>query len=308
MQAPFNLTILGSSAALPTSEKFPTAQVLNALGRLFLIDCGEGTQHQLRANKISVLRIDQILISHLHGDHFFGLIGLLSSMSLLGRTKDLHLYAHSKIKEYIDFHTFFLDHNELSFKIVYHPLNFKNSQIIFENKKLVVRSFPLKHSIPTCGFRFDEKPKPANIIKEQISRYEIPLKEVKFIKDGADFVCTDGRVIPNEKLIIPAPAPRSYAYCSDTAYSPNIIEEIRDVNLLYHEATFLDKDRLKAINTQHSTSMEAALIAKSACVSKLLIGHFSARYHNTEILLDEAKSVFKHAKEAKENCIFKIGQ
>lgn len=301
MQAPFNLTILGSSAAVPTSKKFPTAQVLNALGRLFLIDCGEGTQYQLRVNGISPMRIDHILISHLHGDHFFGLIGLLSTMSLLGRSKDLHLYAHSQIKEYIDFHTSFLDQGELSFKVVYHPLSFKSSQVIFENKKLVVRSFPLKHSIPTCGFRFDEKAKSANIIKEQIARYEIPLREIKYIKDGSDFICANGQRIPNEKLVIPPAVPRSYAYCSDTAYYPAIEGEIKEVNLLYHEATFIEKDKLKAVSTRHSTALEAAQMAQTAECGKLLIGHFSARYSRVQLLLDEAKSVFPNTHEAKEN-------
>lgn len=301
MQAPFNLTILGSSAAVPTSEKFPSAQVLNALGRLFLIDCGEGTQHQLRVNGISLQRIDHILISHLHGDHFFGLIGLLSSLSLLGRTKDLHLYAHSTIKEYIDFHVGFLDHGEFSFKIVYHPLSFKSSQIIFENKKLIVRSFPLKHSIPSCGFRFDEKPQPANIIKEKISRYNIPLKEIRDIKEGSDFICSDGRVIANHELVIPAATPRSFAFCSDTIFAPTLKDELQNVSLLYHEATFLEKEKQKAIKTMHSTAMEAAQMAQLANASKLLIGHFSARYSNTNCLITEARSVFPETHEAIEN-------
>ncbi|MFV0289635.1 MAG: ribonuclease Z [Mangrovibacterium sp.] len=301
MQAPFNLTILGSSAAVPTSEKFPTAQVLNALGRLFLIDCGEGVQYQLRVNGISPLNIDHILISHLHGDHFFGLIGLLSTMSLLGRSKDLHLYAHSTIKEYIDFHIRFLNQGEFSYKIIYHPLSFKSPQVIFENKKMTIRSFPLKHGIPTCGFRFDEKPKEANIIKSKIEQYNIPLREIRFIKEGADFVCSDGSIIPNSELTIPAQLPRSYAFCSDTVFEPAIIPELQGVSLLYHEATFIEKDKLKAKSTMHSTALEAAQIAQLAKVGKLLIGHFSARYPHAKILIAEAQEVFKNTEEAKEN-------
>ncbi|MFV0554200.1 MAG: ribonuclease Z [Mangrovibacterium sp.] len=301
MQAPFNLTILGSSAAVPTSEKFPTAQVLNALGRLFLIDCGEGTQHQLRVNGINLHRIDHILISHLHGDHFFGLIGLLSSMSLLGRTKDLHLYAHSTIKDYIDFHSQFLDQGNLGFRIVYHPLSFKSEQVIFENKKITVRSFPLKHGIPTCGFRFDEKPHQPNIIKEQIARYDIPLCEIKNIKDGADFTTADGRVIPHERLTTPPAPPRSYAYCSDTSYLPSLADVLQGVSLLYHEATFIKKDKLKSQQTNHSTAHEAALLAQTSNAKQLLIGHFSARYPKAEILLEEAQNIFPNTHEAKEN-------
>ncbi len=306
MQAPFNLTILGSSAAVPTAEKFPTAQVLNALGRLFLIDCGEGTQHQLRVNSISPNRIDHILISHLHGDHFFGLTGLLSTMSLLGRSKDLHIYAHSTIKDYLDFQFAFLGQEQLGFNIIYHPLNFKSQQVIFKNKKLEICSFPLKHSIPTCGFRFDELAKEANIKKDYIKLHNIPLSKIKDIKQGSDFVTAEGKHIPNELLVTPPPPARSYAYCSDTMYYPNIIAYIKNVSLLYHESTFLEKDKIIAERTMHSTAKEAATIAKDAEVGKLIVGHFSARYKSSKVLLAEAKETFKSTDEAIENRHYKI--
>ncbi len=306
MQASFNLTILGSSAAVPTSDKFPTAQVLNAFGRLFLIDCGEGTQHQLRINRINFSKIDHILISHLHGDHFFGLIGLISSFSLLGRRNSLHIYAHSSIKEYIDFQLKFLDQNNLGYKIIYHPLNFKSPQVIFSNKKIQITSFPLKHSTACCGFRFDEKPKDANIIKEKINFYNIPIKEIKNIKAGADFVTECGNIIPNKILVSPPSEPRSFAFCSDTMHFPEIVPVIKNVSLLYHEATFMEKDKLYADRTKHSTAKDAAMLAKQAEVEKLIIGHFSARYAKTELLLNEAKSVFPETLEAKENTTYNI--
>jgi ribonuclease Z len=306
MQMPFNLTILGSSSAMPTSERYPTAQVLNALGRFFLIDCGEGTQHQLRKNRINYSKITHIFISHLHGDHFFGLIGLISTLSLQGRRGELHIYAHSELQRYTKFQLEFLGMDEPGFSIIFHPLNFKKPQVILEDKKLKVTSFPLKHRVACCGFRFDEKPKEANIIKEKIKRYNIPIREIKNIKAGADFVTENGELIPNKELVIPAPHPRSYAFCSDTAYSEAMIPEIASVDLLYHEATFAENEAMVAAETFHSTGKEAARIAQKAQAGKLLIGHFSSRYKKPAIILEEAKTIFPNTEIADENSTFEL--
>ncbi len=307
MQMPIQLTILGSSSAMPTSSRYPTAQVLNAFERFFLIDCGEGTQHQLRKNRISFGKLNHILISHLHGDHFFGLIGLISTFVLLGRKNDLHIYAHSELQRYIQFQLDFLGMNDPGFNLVFHPLNFKRPQLIFEDEKLSITSFPLKHRVACCGFRFDEKPLPPNIIKEKIKEYSIPIKELKFIKTGADFVTQKGKTIPNKLLTTPATKPRSFAYCSDTAYHEQIIETIRGVDLLYHEATFSELESKMATQTFHSTGKQAAEIAKKAEVKKLIIGHFSSRYKNVDVILDEAKTIFEMTSVANENDIFSIG-
>ncbi len=306
MQMPFQLTILGSSSAMPTSERYPTAQVLNVLGRFFLIDCGEGTQHQLRKNKINFTKINHIFISHLHGDHFFGLIGLISTMVLLGRKTELHIYAHSELQRYTKFQLEFLETNDPGFAIIFHPLNFKRPQVIFEDKKLKITSFPLKHRISCCGFRFEEQPKEANIIKENIKLYNIPIREIKHIKAGADFETEEGKIIPNEKLVIPARKPRSYAYCSDTAYHEAIVPEIQGVDLLYHEATFTETDRALAKSTYHSTGAQAGKIAQAAKVNKLLIGHFSARYKDSGLILEQAKEFFQDSYAVKEGDCYQV--
>lgn len=306
MQMPFQLTILGSSSAMPTSERYPTAQVLNVLGRFFLIDCGEGTQHRLRKNRINYSKINHIFISHLHGDHFFGLIGFISTLVLQGRRTELHIYAHSELQRYTKFQMEFLEMGEPGFPILFHPLNFKKPQVIFEDKKIKITSFPLKHRIACCGFRFDEQPKEANIIKEKIKAFDIPIREIKNIKAGADFQCENGLTIPNAELVIPAPNPRSYAFCSDTAYNEAMIPEISGVDLLYHEATFAEEDTQIARDTYHSTGVQAAKIAKAAQVKKLLIGHFSARYKDLTVILEQARNSFPNTEAALDNSTYSI--
>jgi len=303
---PFQLTILGSSSAMPTSERYPTAQVLNVLGRFFLIDCGEGTQHQLRKNKINYSKINHIFISHLHGDHFFGLIGLISTLVLQGRKTELHIFAHSELQRYTKFQLEFLEMNDPGFPIIFHPLNFKKPQVILEDKKLRVTSFPLKHRISCCGFRFDEQPREDNIIKEQIKAYNIPLREIKSIKAGGDFTTEYGKTISHAELVIPAPAPRSYAFGSDTAYNEAMIPTIAGVDLLYHEATFAEEDAKLAKDTNHSTGVQAARIAKAANAKKLLIGHFSARYKNSTIILEQAQTVFPETQAAEDSSTYEI--
>ena len=289
----FELTILGSNSALPTSNRYPTAQVLEVLGRCFLIDCGEGTQIQLRRSKINFSKIQHIFISHLHGDHYYGLIGLISTMNLMGIKTDLHIYSHSELKNLIQPQLDFIN-AEMTVKPVFHPLNFKKPQTILDTKKVEVISFPVKHSIPTCGFLFREKPKPANIKKELIDVYNIPITEIKKIKNGADFITDEGQIIPNEQLILPPPKPKSYAFCTDTAFHPPLAEIINGVDLLYHEATFLEKLKALAEKTLHSTAKQAAEMAKLSNVDKLLIGHFSARFKKVTLFEEEAREVFEN--------------
>lgn len=295
----FELTILGSNSALPTSNRYPTAQVLEVPGHCFLIDCGEGTQIQLRRNKISFSKIRHVFISHLHGDHYYGLIGLISTMNLMGIKSELHIYAHSELKNLLQPQ---LDQikGDMLVKLIFHPLNFKKQQRIFESKKLEIFSFPVKHSISTCGFLFKEKTKPANIRKELIKLYNIPIAKIKNIKDGADFITEDGRSIPNAHLTTPSPLPKSYAFCTDTLFHPPIAEFIKDVDLLYHESTFLEELKDLAEKTFHSTAKQAAQMAKLSNAKKLLLGHYSARFKKIEAFEKEAKEVFTNVECALE--------
>jgi ribonuclease Z len=302
---PFELTILGSNSALPTSDRYPTAQVLNILGRFFLIDCGEGTQMQLRRNKIGFSKIKHIFISHLHGDHYYGLIGLISTLNLLGLKTDVHIYAPSEIKNLLQPQLDFLK-GDLTLNLIFHPLNFKKPQQIFVDKRVEVLSFPLKHSISTCGFFFRELPKLANIKKETIAEYKIPISKIKDIKDGADFITSEGKIIPNETLTIQPAKPRSYAFCTDTVFHKPIIEVIKNVDLLYHEATFLESMRDFATKTMHSTTVDASNMAKLANAKKLLIGHFSARYNDIKLFENEARTVFENTDAVKEGKKYKV--
>ncbi len=302
---PFELTILGSSSALPTSDRYPTAQVLKLPGRFFLIDCGEGTQIQLRRKKIGFSKIKHIFISHLHGDHYFGLIGLISTMNLLGIKTDLHIYSPSELKNLLQPQLDFIK-GEMTVNLIFHPLNFKKTQKIYSDKRVEVFSFPVKHSISTCGFLFKEIQKTANIKKEAIQEYNIPIAQIKEIKAGADFVTKKGEIIPNNKLTTPPPKPRSYAFCTDTAFHEPIIDIIKDVDLLYHEATFPEEMQEFATKTLHSTTIDAAKIAKLANVKKLIIGHFSARYNDFSIFKKESCAIFENTVAAEEGKTYKI--
>ena len=287
----FELTILGCSSATPTSKRNPTAQLLNIAERFFLIDCGEATQIQLRRYKLKFQRINHIFISHLHGDHYLGLLGLLSSMHLLGRTVDLHLYCPAELQEIIEVQ-YKHSQTHLHFKIVYHPHQYINNDLIFEDERVEVRTIVLNHRIPCCGFVFTEKPIPANISKDTIKEYELPVDQILAIKNGASYTSPSGKIIPNEKLVMNKRKPRSYAYCSDTCYDESLIEYIKGVDLLYHEATFLNEMKQRAKETYHTTALEAGIIAKKAEVRQLMIGHYSARYKDLEPLLVEAQTIF----------------
>jgi len=286
----FSVTVLGSSSALPTSSRYPTAHLLNANERFFLIDCGEGTQMQLRKFKFRLSKINHIFISHLHGDHYFGLFGLLSSFSLLGRTNDLHLFSHPGLEEILNFQFKYYD---LGFNLVFHHIPNNFAGILFEDKNLTINTFPLKHRISSNGFLFKEKPKDKNLIKEMINYHQLGIKEIIKIKQGEDYTNKDGKLIPNKHLTYPSYLPRSYAFCSDTAYEPKIVNYIKGVDLLYHESTFTDNFAKRAEETGHSTAKQAAQIAKMADAKKLIIGHFSARYKDLSIFEIEANEIFK---------------
>ena len=285
------LTILGSSSALPTSERYPSAHALNVHERLYLIDCGEGTQLQLRRNRIRFTKINHIFITHLHGDHVFGIYGLLSTMNLMGRKIPINIYAPGNYDIILNSHLRDFD-LELGFEIKYTSLKGKDPEVILDNKHLTVASFPLVHRIPSYGFLFREKPKERNIIKECIDKYNIPISRIPAIKKGEDFVASDGEIIKNDVLTLPPAPPVSYAYCSDTRYFSRLSSFVKGVTALYHEATFSCEEQKLAKTTFHSTTHDAAITAKNAEAQTLIIGHFSSRYKNINQLVDEARAVF----------------
>ena len=295
----FELTILGSSSAIPTSKRNLTAHVLNVHERFFLIDCGEGTQLQLRKNKIKFGKIDHIFISHLHGDNIFGLFGLISTFNLLNRNKDLHIYAHPELENILNRHIEYFE-RALSYKIIYHYVNPKINEIIYKDKKLTVETIPLKHRIPTCGFLFRETPHLRNLRKNVVEVFNIPISIIRNIQKGKDFINEDGETILNSKLTLPPYKSRSYAYCTDTAYSEKIIPIIENVDLLFHEATLAKNMKKQAKQTFHSTTTDAATIAQKAKVKKLIIGHFSARYKDVDPLVNEAKEIFQNTFSAED--------
>jgi ribonuclease Z len=296
----FSVTILGSSAAVPTSTRFPSAHIVSHQYKPFLVDCGEGTQIQLRKNQIRFSKIDHIFISHLHGDHFFGLIGLISSFNLLGRKKVLHIYAPEDIKQVLDVQLA-VSKTQLNYQIKFHFLNFDSKELLYENNKLEVYSFPLKHSIPTCGFLFKEKPHPRKIKKAALKIYDITDLAFEGIKNGLDFVNEVGDIVDNELLTIPGAAQKSYAYCSDTAYSESLKDYIKDINLLYHECSFMENMRSTAESKMHSTTLDAARVAVEVGAKQLIIGHFSARYKDLVPVLAETQTIFENTILASED-------
>ena len=300
------LTILGSSSALPTSGRYPSAHVLNAHERLFLIDCGEGTQMQLRKTRTRFAKINHIFISHLHGDHVFGLYGLLSTFSLMGRTNPIHLYAPENYDKMLKSHLSDFDIN-LSFEIDFIPLSGKDPVKILDDKYLTVTSFPLQHRIPSYGFLFREKRSERNLIKECIEKYQIPQIRLPAIKKGEDFVTPDGVIIKNEDLTLPPHEPLSYAYCSDTKYFKRLASFVKGVSLLYHEATFDKSKEDLAKITGHSTTLDAAKTAIDAKAGALIIGHFSARYKEIEPLIEEARTIFPETYAAIDGHSYEVG-
>ncbi|MGO3806087.1 MAG: ribonuclease Z [Sphingobacterium sp.] len=287
----FEVLILGNSSATPMYGRHPTSQVVNFNEQLFLIDCGEGTQMQLFRYGIRSNRINHIFISHLHGDHYLGLVGLLSSQHLMGRKSDLHLYGPAALKEILDLQFKYSD-THLRYDLIFHPTNPKNGEVILELPKLTVSSFPLQHRVDCTGFRFDEGKRAAPLNMEKVEELNIPTPYLKMLKKGIDYVSEDGTVHRAQELTFAAPDPRSYAFCSDTKMWDGYHDAIRNVSLLYHEATFLEILSDRATETFHSTALQAATVAQSVHAGQLLLGHYSARYKDVQPFLLEAKPVF----------------
>ena len=299
----FELHILGCGSALPTTRHFATSQVVNLREKLFMIDCGEGAQMQLRRSRLKFSRLNHIFISHLHGDHCFGLLGLISTFGLLGRTADLHIHSPKGLEElFAPLLSFFC--KTLAYKVFFHEFETKEPTLIYDDRSVAVTTIPLRHRIPCCGFLFEEKQRPNHIIRDMVDFYKVPVYELNRIKNGADFVTPEGEVIPNHRLTRPSAPARKYAYCSDTIYRPEIVEQIKGIDLLFHEATFAQTEQVRARETHHTTAAQAAQLALNAEVKQLVIGHFSARYEDESVLLNEAAAIFPQTVLARENmCI-----
>lgn len=301
----FEVTILGSNGAIPAHNRYPTSQFVNYNGQGFLLDCGEGTQLQMAKYNIKRGRLDHIFITHIHGDHFFGLMGILTSFNLNYREHALHIYGYVGIEEIV--RTYFKHaQTVLRYELVFHTVTADVPRLVFENNDLTVESIILDHRIPTTGFLFREKMGMRKIIAAKLEQYHIPIHEIVKIKMGADFARPDGTVIPNAELTHDPSPPRSYAFCTDTRYTESFLEQIRGVDVLYHEATFLHEHRERAAETGHSTTREAATIALKAGVGKLIVGHFSARYEDLSPLLYECKDIFPDTELAIEGHLFSI--
>jgi ribonuclease Z len=299
------LQILGCYAATPTMQGNPTAQILDIRNHIFLIDCGEGTQVHLRKHKIKFSRINHIFISHLHGDHFFGLPGLISTFQLLGREKELHIYGPSGLKEAISL-LLKLGNSWTSFPLLFHQLESKEAENVFVDELVSVSTIPLKHRIYTNGFLFAEQPRERVLNTDAVGRYKVDKAYFKNIKKGKDVVLDSGERLRNDLLSYDPPEIKKYAYCSDTAYDERIIPLIHRADLLYHEATFLQGEAHLAAKTKHSTTEEAARIAAKAEVKRLVLGHFSNRYKEKKAFLTEASEFFKAVELAEDGKIFEI--
>jgi ribonuclease Z len=300
-----NLTILGCYAATPRTLTNPTSQVLEINNRLFLIDCGEGTQVQLRKNKVKFSAINQIFISHLHGDHLYGLIGLVSTFNLLNRNNPLTIFGPVGVKDIIKLQLK-LSNSWPQYELNFVELSSTESEVIFEDDKVVVSTIPLKHRVYTNGFLFKEKAKERKLNIDKVQEYEIETCYYQNIKNGRDITLDDGRIIPNSVLTFDPPLPKSYAFCSDTMYCESIVPIIQEVDVLYHESTFLDSEEHLAEKTMHSTAKEAARIALKANVGQLVLGHYSTRYESIELFKEEAQTIFKETVLADDGVYFEF--
>lgn len=287
----FELYILGCGSALPTTRHFPTSQVLNVRDKLYMIDCGEGAQLQFRKSRLKFSRLNHIFISHLHGDHCFGLWGLISTLNLLGRTAELHIYSPRGLEALL-LPTLAFFNRQMTYRVLFHEFDTDKPSLVYEDRSLTVTTIPLRHRIPCCGFLFAEKQGLNHIVREMVDFYEVPVYEMNRIKNGADYVTPEGELVPNRLLTRPADPSRRYAYCSDTICLPEIAGQLHGVDLLFHEATFASDNLGRAKETYHTTAAQAAELARSAGVKKLLIGHFSARYEDESVLLEEAREIF----------------
>ncbi len=302
----FEVNILGCGSALPTLRHNPSAQVVNVREKLFMVDCGEGTQLQLRRMRLSFSRLRAVFISHLHGDHCFGLMGLISTLSLLGRTAPLDVYGPASLEAYLQPQLDFFARG-ITFPVSVHACDVRRPTTLFEDRSVRITAFPLYHRIACCGFRFDEQPGLPHIRRDMIDFYHIPYYAINAIKQGSGWQTPEGDFVAHERLVTPAAPPRSYAYCSDTAYNERVADAVRGVDLLYHEATFAEADAARAAQVMHSTARQAAQLARRAGARKLLIGHFSSRYDDEEQLLSEARAVFPNTVSAHEGLCLPVG-
>ena len=302
---PFKIHILGCGSALPTLKHNASSQLIEMRGKCFMVDCGEGAQMQFRRSHIHFSKLNAIFISHMHGDHCFGLMGLLSTLGMLGRTSKLRIYAP---KEYATLFRqqveFFMQTMEYEMEMI--PVDTEKQQIIYEDHSLTVETVPLQHRVPCCGFIFREKPTLPHIRRDMIDYYGIPVSQINNIKNGADWTNEDGDMIPNTRLVQPADSPRSYAYCSDTRFVPGLKEKVKGVTVLYHESTYTSDQEDRAKIYYHSTARQAATIAAGAGVGTLLLGHYSARYNDEQVLLQEAKAVFENSILTQEGMVFNV--
>ena len=302
---PFKIHILGCGSALPTLKHNASSQLIEMRGKCFMVDCGEGAQMQFRRSHIHFSKLNAIFISHMHGDHCFGLMGLLSTLGMLGRTSKLRIYAPKDyeplFKQQVEF---FMQTMEYEMEMI--PIDTEKQQVIYEDHSLTVETVPLQHRVPCCGFIFREKPTLPHIRRDMIDYYGIPVSQINNIKNGADWTNEDGDVIPNARLVQPADSPRSYAYCSDTRFMPALKEQLKGVTVLYHESTYTSEQEDRAKIYYHSTARQAATIAAGAGVGTLLLGHYSARYNDEQVLLEEAKAVFDHSILSQEGMVFDV--
>lgn len=301
----FRVHILGCGSALPTLQHYASSQLLEFRDKFFLIDCGEGTQIQLRHTRVHFSKISTVFISHIHGDHCFGLIGMISTFGMLGRTAPLHIYAPAALEKMLTAQIE-LFCTGLEYEVKFHVVDTTDHSVIYEDRSIAVETIPLAHRVPCCGYLFREKPTLPHIRRDMIDCYGIPVSQINNIKLGAGWVTQDGVVVPHEKLTIPATPPRSYAYCSDTLYLPRLFEIVKDVDTLYHESTYSSEDADKARIYHHSTAVQAAMVARDANAGKLLLGHYSSRYNDENVLLNEAKAVFPNSYLTKERLVFDI--
>ena len=301
----FELNILGCGSAKPTTRHQPTSQILNVRGKFFMIDCGEGVQTQMQKMGLSMMNIGHIFISHNHGDHVFGLPGLVGTMDLLGRTAELHVHGPLQVGHFIDFllKAFYTD---IGYKLIFHPVDVHQHTLVYEDRSITVYNIPLQHRLPTCGYLFKEKPGLPHIRREMIDAFNIPVSQINNIKAGASWTTEDGTISPHERLTTPAKPPRSYAYCSDTVYLPELKDILHGVTLLYHEATYMHERVLRAEQTRHTTALQAAMLARDAKVEQLCVGHFSASLKDENALLHEAQSVFPNTILANEGLVVSI--
>lgn len=302
---PFKIHILGCGSALPTLHHNATSQIVEIRGKFFMIDCGEGTQIQVRRSKVHFSKVQAVFISHLHGDHCFGLSGMISTFGMTGRTAPLQIYAPKEFEDYFKL-SMELFCKGLEYKVIFHPVDTTETNVIYEDKSLTVETIPLEHRVPCCGFLFREKPTAPHIRRDMIDYYNIPISQINNVKAGSNWTTIDGDIIPNSRLTTPADNPRSYAYCSDTRYMKQLYKKVIGVNVLYHESTYASEHKDRAKTYYHSTSQEAATVAYEACVGKLLLGHYSARYINEDVLLSEAKAIFPNSFLTNEGMVFEV--